>query len=521
MPHSTDTIPVFNLWSDPWITVERMDGSTECQGIAQTLIDAHRYRGVYENSPLVVIGIHRLLVAVLQAALNPKKRADLLALWQAGQFPPEPIVFFSTRFANRFDLFSERFPFMQSADLPLETTKVSKTVAYLAPEVPAGTSVTHFRHGAETNQVFCPACAAKGLVCIPAFATSGGQGIKPSINGVPPLYVLPGGESLFESLAASLTQPGYQPRTAATSDHPWWDREPEVGRSHEVFEVGYLQSLTFPARRIRLHPEILDQSCSRCGATIQLGVRRMVFEMGESRSKDAEPWLDPFVAYKKPGGKSQNAPIPIRPTPGKAIWREFAGLFLRESSSRRETKYIRPAILDQLDSLEISANRPTYAFRCIGLRTDMKAKVFEWVDAGFEVPPRLLHDENAAWEIQRSVDFATTCASIASDCFQTAFSGRLKKYERHKALRVRMVDRYWATLAAPFRELVLTMAVPDQQKDAQIEWADRIVRVALAEFNAASQLVGDDAITLRNWTEQEKFCHIRLSKKRKEYLDEQ
>jgi len=42
--------------------------------------------------------------------------------------------------------------------------------------------------------------------------------------------------------------------------------------------------------------------------------------------------------------------------------------------------------------------------RCIGLRTDMKAKVFEWIDTGFEVPGSILGSEEAAYLIDRGLN---------------------------------------------------------------------------------------------------------------------
>ncbi len=86
-----------------------------------------------------------------------------------------------------------------------------------------------------------------------------------------------------------------------------------VKKSSTVYEVGYLHSLTFPARRVRLHPEALPIQCSRCNGESEWAVRQMVFEMGESREKYAEFWFDPFAAYKI----DKEKPIPIRPVEGK------------------------------------------------------------------------------------------------------------------------------------------------------------------------------------------------------------
>jgi len=522
MSDASDPAPTYNLWQESWLTLERPAGGVEMAGIGQALLHAHEYKAIYDPSPLVIVGIHRLLVAVLQSALNPQKSADLIKLWEAGHFPAKVIVDFERQYAARFDLFSDDVPFLQSVDLPLHADKGNKpkTISSLMPETPAGTEITHYHHGREGEQVFCPACAAKGLVTIPAFATSGGAGIKPSINGVPPIYILPGGASLFESLAASLVTPKFEPDAASKKgDEAWWTRRPMVERSHEVHAVGYLHSLTFPARRVRLHPELLKMTCTRCGRESDWGVRTTVFEMGESRPKDAPFWRDPFAAYRLPDGKQKTNPTPIRPVQGKATWREFAGLFLPQNAGNvQQVSTLRPRVLDQMAVVEEQINRPTYPFRCIGLRTDMKAKVFEWIDADFEVPLSLLHDYHASNLVREAIGLAADCEKIIRDVFRAKFGGKSKKAERHKNLKARMQDEYWSALSAPFRLFVLAMAVPEQREAEQQRWAEVITREARRVFSTAAEAVGDDAATLRERVEGERLCSYKLAKKREEYL---
>ena len=99
-------------------------------------------------------------------------------------------------------------------------------------DVPAGTAVTHYRHGSDDECAFCPTCVAACLTGVPAFASSGGAGIKPSINGVPPIYVLPVGKTLFESLLLSLVIPDYQPEVRSRKrDDVTWLRSPVMKKA--------------------------------------------------------------------------------------------------------------------------------------------------------------------------------------------------------------------------------------------------------------------------------------------------
>ncbi len=533
----TETKATFNLWTEPWITLEKEQGGVERLSIEETLERTQDYRAIYESSPLVVVGIHRLLVAILQFALDPQENNDLKKLWRAGKFPANVIEDFGKNYAHRFDVFSEEEPFMQSADLPIQPDKKGKIsyVSRLTYDIPSGGYVTHYRHGGEKDAVFCPECVAKHLVVIPAFASSGGAGIKPSINGVPPIYVIPGGRNLFESLAASLVCPPYQPEIRSKKDVPWWEHMPIIGSSEEIEKIGYSHSLTFPARRIRVHPQVKPLSCTRCGSKTDLSVNTINLEMGETRPENAEVWFDPFVAYVLPNdrkaknkkiesksSKKRDKAFPIRPNYRRkawAIWREFAGLFLLEKrkGTEKQNETLRPKVIEQFLALNLS-DQQTLAFRCVSLTTDNKGKIFSWAEAGFGIPPTVLKDENAGTDIRTATNFASVCNDEINRIFLGYF--RRTKSKQHEVIANRMVEIYWERLAEPFRQYVLRMNDPQNFDAAQRFWADEVIGCARSVFNQAAQSLGDDAKRLAQHAKAEKELNIQLSKKRKEFLNE-
>lgn len=514
----TQTYPLsFNLWMEPWITLEHDDGHTTMLGIEQVLLRAHEYRFIYEASPLAVVGIHRLLTAIAQAMYQPRNPAELQALWNAGRFDPHRVASFGERYAHRFDLFSDDAPFMQSGDLPLRPDKSAKTIAYLSDEIPAGTAITHYRHGSEDAQAFCPSCVAIGLVNTSAFASSGGAGIKPSINGVPPIYVVPVGRTLFHSLSRSVLLKSYQPSVATQPDKdaPAWSRASRVQKSTEITEVGYLQSLTFPARRMRLYPEGRHHACTRCGQASDIAVGTLVFEMGLSRPKDAPFWNDPFAAYRVQEGKP---PVPIRPIEGKVLWREFSSLFLREGKATKKFTFMRPRVLDQLSDPYLEVTDQSFAFRCVGLRTDMKAKIFEWLDATFDVPTALLVDVDGGLRVREAITFAEDAASTITSVFRTVCNSSSRKGERHKALGERMHAGFWSSLAEPFRQFVLALPVVSDADVVKYQWFDIVVTQGNRAFVTAIEQIGDDAVSLRERVKGEDKCRFELNKLRKRYL---
>jgi CRISPR system Cascade subunit CasA len=505
----------FNLWFEPWIDLEGWDGRLVRQGIGEALRRAHEFRGIFTTSPLEWVGIQRLLTAILQDMLHPSGMEDLRRLWQAGKFAADAIEQFEKTFAERFDIFSVERPFLQSADIGLKPEKSTpvKSISYLSPDFPSGTGINHYQHVLEDEQFFCPACCGRGLAVIPAFATTGGATIKPSINGVPPLYVLPGGETLFDSLAASLVLPEFQAEICNQErDLAWWKQDGIVLRSSEVLSVGYVESLTFAARRVRLYPEATAEHCTRCGAQMSIGVQKITFEMGVSRPKDAPFWRDPFAAYFEREKGNKGAPIPLRPAAGKAIWREFGSLFLKAPAGqgdKNKRPSLRPRIVDQLCWMENEEAGPAVSsltFRCVGMRTDMKAKIFEWVDSTFNVPLALLEESLAGLDIQDGLGFALECARKAADLFKQHVNDEKKKSERYARARSGLVDSFWAALASPFRALVADLAEiyagereQQREKSAAVlaKWYRQSINTGRDALDNALQQAGDDGHTLR------------------------
>lgn len=550
MTQTNENIPPFNLWTEPWITLEGPDGALSQHGIGETLLHLRDYVAIYDPSPLVVVGVHRLLTAILQDALNPQENADLEALWEIGSFPPKDIEQFQTQYADRFDLFSPDKPFYQSADLPIVPQKKDKmdSVAKLFQNLPSGSFLTHYRHITEDEHVFSFATAASGLVAISPFASVGGAGNMPSINGVPPIYVLPAGKTLFEALAASLItrQTLLDSHRTRQGDLAWWKRSIPIvversrkyeanskkknkitrEESKQLSEVGYLHGLTFPARKVRLHPKRVDATCTRSGQPCEWGIASMTFQMGESKLEEVQVWTDPFVAYKLPAapkGTGKNKSVkprkqsevrkPVRPMRGRAAWREFSGLFLQGSKAEKQTQ--RPLFLDQWAKLPISKRYEMYPFRCIALQTDGKMKFFEWADFGFDVPPKLLADPQGAHWTEQAMDFADECSTTIARIFARKF-GKVKKkgdekHERFKRAKARMVEYYWAALAGEFRQFVLKLGDLATQRQTLQDWLDTAKRMAQGTFDAAANATGDDGSALRDIVQGKAECARQLN----------
>jgi CRISPR system Cascade subunit CasA len=181
---------------------------------------------------------------------------------------------------------------------------------------------------------------------------------------------------------------------------------------------------------------------------------------------------------------------------------------------------IRPSVLDQIGELGLDRDVLAYPFRCIGMRTDMKAKIFEWVDATFEVPAGMLENPLAWIEVQGSVDFARDCAGVIGSVFRQFFGGQHKKSERNTGMRSRMLDNYWGSLADDFRQHVLDLSAQPPHPDASKTWAELVVRRAQSSFRAALRQTGDSGAALLHCASAEQKCTALLFYKRKQFLGE-
>ena len=251
----TGAVAQFDLLTEPWMPCLDPQGGVEEVGVLEVFERAHELRGVSDVSPLVTCALYRFLEAVLHQSLQLEDEDDWAEQWQRERFDADLIAATEEACAGRMNLFDEDYPFYQSGDIALheKPEKKPKTVGYLAPEASTATNIAHFDHEGDLDHAFCPVCCAKGLVMVPPFATSGGAGIRPSISGVPPVYVLPLGETVFEDLLLNYVLPAYRSELVSHSDAgPLWAQDGVIQHRLELTRVGYVQSLTWPARRTRM-----------------------------------------------------------------------------------------------------------------------------------------------------------------------------------------------------------------------------------------------------------------------------
>lgn len=252
----------YNLLLDRWIPTLHTNGTIYNRSIEEVINDS-TCKSIVGN-PTETFGVYRLLIALESIGLN-------------------------------YDLSTETF--MQDVD-PKGTVK---PISYLTPDIPTGTNSLHFRHNcSDDNKYFCWQCIMRAICASPAFCTVGGQGLSPSINGAPPMYWLPVGENIRETIAINRISP-------IRSE---WEK---FGYT-QIQSVATFDAFMFRPRRIHVFWLNRNAQCTRCGQFASLGAQEMIFAPGDKYV--GEDWTDPHVLYNKKGN-------PVRAYGERTDWNQF------------------------------------------------------------------------------------------------------------------------------------------------------------------------------------------------------
>ena len=454
LPDETDAKLTFDLRRQPWIGVVREDRTRDELGLLEVLSSAHELRAISDTLPPVECGLIRLLVAFVLDIFPLRDGRDWEELWDAGRFDePRLLKYFDEEWPDRFDLFDERYPFLQSANADGE----DKPLAALLPSHSTTNSEMYFHHLLESDIAVSPAVAARLLTTIPCFAIAGGRGWSPAINGAPPWYVLLQGRNLFETILLNCCVTESLLPFAAGSAPPAWRDERPV-KPELLLSVSQLEALTWRPRIVRLLPTGSGK-CSLTNAETAVLINRLKFDPGfywverngeaggDGKNKKSLKWRDPHLAYRT--RKDQESPV--RPSEGRQIWRDIGPLALLRHSedTGRDVLYERPAVVSQFAQFVrqriLPADTPL-RLAIYGIRTK-DAKVLEWQRHQLNPPAPLILEEKfhtlAEAEMKRADDIAYALAQAIKHTYPRDGKGNDKAFN---TLIARAQGDFWNRL---------------------------------------------------------------------------
>ena len=85
-----------NLVDEKWIPCIMLDGTRDEKGIKEVILEASDIKEIFDNSPLVIVSLHRLLLAILHRSFErhygPIDAVEWNTIWENGHFNQESII---------------------------------------------------------------------------------------------------------------------------------------------------------------------------------------------------------------------------------------------------------------------------------------------------------------------------------------------------------------------------------------------------------------------------------------------
>ncbi|WP_273380054.1 type I-E CRISPR-associated protein Cse1/CasA [Symbiobacterium thermophilum] len=490
-------MPRFSLWEDPWIPVIRLSGHPDRLSLRQALAEAHVVREVCDPSPLVVVAIHRLLMALIYRVYRPVTRADWAALWNAGRFDPGPLDGYGAFWMDRFELFHPERPFYQ---VPFIDGEKVHPISALVLEAASGNNPTLFDHGrVEGGVALPPDRAACHLLAHQLFALGGGVS-KPFNRMDAPLtkglVVEALDANLFRTLLLNTIplddwEHLIPPRE---EDAPFWEVDDPAEPVREGTPVmGPLHYLTWQSRQLHL---CIDQES---GLVTGCQIRQRY-----ALPKDGLR-LDPGKVYQQ---SPKEGFVPFKLNKERAVW-QYTHVLLQTS----EQDYARPYLTNWLATMHRFRSRYGIAFpsRVIlavtGLTTDPQkaAKVELWRRERLPLPMTILDQPELMAEVEEMLAEARRVEGLLSrtaqalvwasaerkalgDAVTYTWTGKLppgKKLDQVKGLArsLGMVARYWPQLEEPFRRSIEDLAVKSAG-EVRSAWREAVMMAARDAFRS-------------------------------------
>ncbi len=486
--------PSFNLIDRPWLPAVRRGGNVTLTSLRELFAQAHELERLELESPDVMAGVYRMLLAILHRAYEgPRSRAEWASIWNTRRFDTARVDAYLERWRDRFDLWHPKYPFFQAPAATGEEAPVSRLFADRAK----GNNPTLFDHSLDDGfQAVGADVAARRLIGAQVLALGGriAGAAKNAVDG--PLArgatFLLTGTTLFETLALNLlVWTRSTPVPATAGDVPSWETRPSD--VEERPPRGHLDLMTWRPRAYRL------VSADPAGLFV-----RGVLPSGEAnRCVRPEGHRDPFMAQRS----SQTAGmLDLRIDPARALWRDSLPLFRGDGADGR-----RPACVEQLATLgreRVVPRHQRVAVSVFGFSTD-QAKVELGRVESIPLPVTLLDGApepidalRGALERAEELGKKLYGAVYKTAELSIAFGSDAEGARQPRKEDVRPIvestgasEAYWSSLGVAFPAFLLGVA--ESPDEAASEWIAAIRSAARHGFRRAAVKLGTSARGLK------------------------
>lgn len=474
----------YDLVDEPWIPCRMHDGSMAHLGLREAFARSHELHEIYDPSPVVTGGLHRLMLAILHRNLGPADLNAWKVLWARGCWDMDQLDRYLETWRHCLNLFHEDRPFYQDAAFEASSlTPVNK----LSMELAAGNNAMLFDHSRDDlPNPISPSKAARLVTAMQTFAVVGGRGYSNGPIGKGGLVLIKG-DNLFQTLSLNLVPYPNKRVPIMGDDLPTWELDDTEcwGKKRNV--NGYLDLLTWQSRAIRLIPEVDDG---------ELVIRSLHFGPGVA-IKD-EGIHDPMVAFK---ASKKSGMLAVRINKDREIWRDSTSLIrlkADESEPPLQIDHVSKAIVKGV----LSGNE-RYNIDVFGLCND-KAKIELWRHTRMPLPLDYLKDPLLVDHISRALVHMEAIGSVLWRSSRILAENVLRRDQNDRPDRkevdalvdsLALTGRYWSQLELPFFDLVGRLpSIPDSGdregtlRNEVAAWIDEVPRkIAARLFDRACE----------------------------------
>lgn len=482
----------FDLTKEPWISCSMPDGTIKQYNLLDVLAEAHEIKEITDDSPLVAVSLHRLLLAILHRNFGPKNFEEWKNLWRRGFWDRQKLetYFESENCKDRFNLFDDERPFYQYPKLTKRGGVESdrQSIEVLMEERATGSNATLFDHSYKSKEAgYPPAAAARYLVTRQAFAISGGNNYPFYLSNstlISGFSVLALGDNLFQTLCLNLIvyfrdKPmPIQDDNGVSLDEPFWEREKLTEATERdkdgTTPLGYLDYLTWQCRKIKLLPDEDFQTVKFCQM-------QQNFKLKENLNI-----FDPFKVYVE----GENGLYPLDFKSHKSLWRNSHAIFRQNKKPDEIANLFKhlTKVSATISKGEIEGRRK-YAFSLIGIIND-KANVETWMHETLPIPLDYFDDETLTERLELTIQFAEEIGEKLKGSIE-----KLAKLLKTKPANFQAMPIYWSTLELKFQTLLSDLPI---DKDAAARrWFAEVLDAANDAFNRTANSLSGSAQELR------------------------
>ncbi len=448
----------FDVRTEPWIPVRTLSGEKKILGLEVVLEQSPDLDGMDGLDTMAEYSLYRFLAVFLMTIYKPKSWRDKYRLIEAGSFDANKWKTYIQHCVDEgvsFDIFDVKRPFLQAVpDDGYDLEKNIKSVAELDNTKASGNNPIHFDHTLEENVVLTPAEAVRGLLSSQIFCTAGLKGPS-NVNGAPPLFFLPKGKNMFETLVYAMATVDGQ-----ILGEPLWESKREIVPKEDVPSTTVLYGMLFPSRRIRLIEED--------------GVVHQVYYQPGLHFTGFAGWTDPHVAYRV---KKNEEIVSIKPSTEREPWRHIGPI--EEQFEKCAPQVLRDfsKIQEHLDSYQM----PIMAF---GVATS-NASYLDMQRGMIELDSRVADKPMKAGFLAQAVEFAEKIGWILQQSMKNMISPKDSK--RGEGEVKQYIHRYFSDCEKQFYLFEQMLAeVSRDHKVLFAGWQGNVKRIAL-EISALMQ----------------------------------